>query len=165
MRDTLKPDAENNKKPMRKISTRIIQVAALIGLLDSIYLAYVKIASAPIYCTPGLGDCEVVNASRWSELFGIPLGVYGMAGFGLILLVTTYGMRINWVASYTDLILFGISTTGFFFSLYLTGIEIFVLKTVCQWCLLSAIAITVIFVTTIIRLVVKSPSYIRTGGN
>lgn len=156
---------QNNKKPLRKTSTIIVQIAALIGLLDSMYLAYVKIARAPIYCTPGLGDCEVVNASRWSELFGIPLGVYGMVGFGLILLITTVGRKINWVASYTDLILFGISTAGFLFSLYLTGIEIFVLKTVCQWCLLSAVAMTVIFVTTIIRLVVKSPSYIRTGGN
>ncbi len=156
---------QNNKKPLRKNSTIIVQIAALIGLLDSMYLAYVKIARAPIYCTPGLGDCEVVNASRWSELFGIPLGVYGMVGFGLILLITTYGRRIHWVAAYTDLILFGISTAGFLFSLYLTGIEIFVLKTVCQWCLLSAVAMTVIFVTTIIRLVVKSPSYIRTGGN
>jgi len=156
---------KTNKKTHGRTSTLVIQIAAIVGLLDSIYLAYVKIAKAPIYCTPGLGDCDVVNASRWSELFGIPLGVYGVIGFGLILLVTLFGGKIKRIAPYTDLILFGISIAGFLFSLYLTTIEIFILKTVCQWCLLSAIAMTVIFVTTIIRLVVKSPTYIRTGGN
>jgi len=156
---------KTNKKTHGRTSTLVIQIAAIVGLLDSTYLAYVKIAKAPIYCTPGLGDCDVVNASRWSELFGIPLGVYGVIGFGLILLVTLFSGKIKRISPYTDLILFGISIAGFLFSLYLTTIEIFILKTVCQWCLLSAIAMTVIFVTTIIRLVVKSPTYIRTGGN
>jgi len=156
---------KTNKKTHGRTSTLVIQIAAIVGLLDSTYLAYVKIAKAPIYCTPGLGDCDVVNASRWSTLFGIPLGVYGVIGFGLILLVTFFGGKFKGIAPNTDLILFGISIAGFLFSLYLTTIEIFILKTVCQWCLLSAIAMTVIFVTTIIRLVVKSPTYIRTGGN
>lgn len=148
-----------------KTSTLIILIAAVIGLLDSIYLAYVKIAKAPIYCTPGLGDCDVVNASRWSELFGIPLGIYGIAGFGIILILLTVGLRNKWIFEHVDLVLFGISLAGFLFSVYLTGIEIFILKTVCQWCLLSAIAMSVIFITTIIRLVVKSPTNTASGGN
>lgn len=156
---------ETNKNTQRRTSTFVIQIAAIVGLLDSTYLAYVKIAKAPIYCTPGLGDCDVVNASRWSTLFGIPLGMYGVIGFGLILLVTLFAGKIKGITPYTDLILFGISIAGFLFSLYLTMIEIIMLKTVCQWCLLSAMAMTVIFVTTIIRLVVKSPTYIRSGGN
>lgn len=148
-----------------KTSTLIILIAAVIGLLDSIYLAYVKIAKAPIYCTPGLGDCDVVNASRWSELFGIPLGIYGIAGFGIILILLTVGLRNKWIFEHVDLVLFGISLAGFLFSVYLTGIEIFILKTVCQWCLLSAIAMSVIFITTIFRLVVKSPTNTASGGN
>lgn len=142
----------------------LLQITALVGLLDSIYLAYVKIAKAPIYCTPGLGDCDVVNASRWSEIYGIPLGVYGIAGFGLIFLLITFGKRNRLIAENLDLVLFAISLVGFLFSLYLTAIEIFILRTICQWCLLSAISMTVIFVTTITRLVVKSPSTIGTGG-
>lgn len=156
---------EKPTTPTHKTSTLIILIAAVIGLLDSIYLAYVKIAKAPIYCTPGLGDCDVVNASRWSELFGIPLGIYGIAGFGIILILLTVGLRNKWIFEHVDLVLFGISLAGFLFSVYLTGIEILVLKTVCQWCLLSAIAMSVIFITTIIRLVVKSPTNTASGGN
>ncbi len=150
--------------PIKK-TTVIIKIASIIGLLDSLYLAYVKIAKAPIYCTPGLGDCDVVNASRWSELFGIPLGIYGIAGFGLILLLVTLGIRNQVIRKHVDLALFGISLAGFLFSLYLTSIEVFVLKTYCQWCVLSAAAMSVIFITTIIRLVVKSPTNTASGGN
>lgn len=152
------------KSSRPRTSTLIIQISAVIGLLDSIYLAYVKIAKTPIYCTPGLGDCDVVNASRWSILFGIPLGFYGVVGFGLIFILATFGLRQRAFHPYIDLILFGFSLAGFLFSLYLTSIEIFVLKTVCQWCLLSAMMMSVIFITTIIRLVVKSPSTTASGG-
>jgi uncharacterized membrane protein len=111
-----------------------------------------------------LGHCDVVNASRWSILFGIPLGFYGVVGFGLIFILATFGLRQRAFHPYIDLILFGFSLAGFLFSLYLTSIEIFVLKTVCQWCLLSAMMMSVIFITTIIRLVVKSPSTTASGG-
>jgi len=165
MPDTLKPDDIKMRSPRQKTSILILQISSIIGLLDSIYLAYVKAAKAPIYCIPGLGDCDVVNASRWSELFGIPLGFYGIAGFGLIFALTTFDFRKWSIHQYIDLAIFGFSLAGFLFSLYLTSIEIFVLKTYCQWCILSAIMMSVIFVTIIIRLVVKSPSTTATGGD
>lgn len=150
--------AEQETHPNKNVSIRIIQIAALIGLLDASYLSYIKLFHAPIYCTPGLGECDVVNASRYSVLFGIPLALYGVIGFGLILLIALFGKRILIVAEYVDLMLFGLSLAGFLFSLYLTYLEAFVLHAYCQWCLLSAICMTVIFITAISRLVVKSPS-------
>lgn len=150
--------AEKETHPNKNVSIRIIQIAALIGLLDASYLSYIKLFHAPIYCTPGLGECDVVNASRYSVLFGIPLALYGVIGFGLILLIALFGKRTLIVAEYVDLMLFGLSLAGFLFSLYLTYLEAFVLHAYCQWCLLSAICMTVIFITTISRLVVKSPS-------
>ncbi|MBP9676943.1 MAG: vitamin K epoxide reductase family protein [Anaerolineaceae bacterium] len=146
---------QNNR---RETSLIIIQIAALIGFLDSLYLTYIKVFNAPIYCTPGLGDCDVVNASRYSILFGIPLAVYGMIGFGLVFLITLLDKEHTFIAEYQNLMLFGISFAGFLFSLYLTYLEAFVIRAFCQWCVLSAIAMTVIFITTIVRLVVKSPS-------
>lgn len=140
---------ENNK--------RVIIIASIIGLLDSAYLSYVKLFNTPIYCTPGLGDCDVVNASRWSVLLGIPIAILGFATFLAILLLATLGEKNRFINPYANLMLFGISLIGFLFSLYLTGIEIFILRTYCQWCVLSFILITLIFVASILRLVVKSP--------
>ena len=141
-----------------KTTSSIIRIAAIIGLLDSLYLAYVKLAHTEIYCTPGLGDCDVVNASRWSTLWGIPLGVYGVAGFGVILLISLFGQKLKTLSTYSDLVLFALSLGGFFFSLYLTYIQLFILRGICQCCLLSALMMTVIFIVSVYELVVKSAS-------
>ncbi|HOW92492.1 MAG TPA: vitamin K epoxide reductase family protein [Anaerolineaceae bacterium] len=148
-----------------KTTSSIIRIAAIIGLLDSLYLAYVKLAHTEIYCTPGLGDCDVVNASRWSTLWGIPLGVYGVAGFGVILLISLFGQKLKTLSTYSDLVLFALSLGGFLFSLYLTYIELFILRAICQWCLLSALMMTVIFIVSVYELVVKSAKSINSGGN
>ncbi len=145
-------------------SLLIIWITAVIGLLDSLYLSYVKITSTPIYCTPGLGDCAAVNNSPWSELMGIPVAYLGAAAFGAILLILVLQQASKWIGRNHNFILFGISFTGFLFSLYLTFIELFVLKTVCQWCVLSAISITVIMIAVIIRLNLKTSVFLQTGG-
>jgi uncharacterized membrane protein len=149
----------SNKKSRLEMSQIILVVAAIIGLLDSLYLAYVKLTNTNIYCTPGLGNCDVVNASRYSVLWGIPLGVYGTVAFLMLLCLAVFGKRVKMLALYTELSLFAISLAGFLFSLYLTFIELFVLKAICQWCVLSAIMMTTIFVTTIHKLVVKSAKF------
>lgn len=145
-------------------SNFIIIAAAIIGLLDSLYLSYVKLSGTQIYCTPGLGECDVVNASRWSILWGIPLGVYGVLGYTLLFLIAVFGKKIPFISKDTDLYLFAISLAGFLFSAYLTYLELFVLKAICQWCVLSAIMMTVIFIFSIRNLVVKSAEFNHPGG-
>ncbi len=156
---------KNPDKKRQNFSSNIIRIAAVIGLLDSIYLAYVKLANAEIYCTPGLGDCDVVNASQWSSLWGIPLGVYGVIGFAAILLIASFGNKWKLLTTHNDLILFAISFAGFLFSLYLTYIELFILHAICQWCILSALMMTVIFIVSVYKLVVKSAKFNNSGGN
>jgi len=155
----------NPDKLKPKTTSIIIRIVAAIGLLDSTYLAYVKLANTEIYCTPGLGNCDVVNASQWSTLWGIPLGVYGVAGFGAILLISLFGNRWKMLTDNSNMVIFAISLGGFLFSLYLTYIELFVLRAICQWCILSALMMTVIFIVSVYELVVKSAKSINSGGN
>lgn len=147
---------KNTGKPTQSLSSTIIRIAALIGMLDSIYLAYVKLANTEIYCTPGLGECDVVNASQWSTLFGVPLGIYGVIGFMTLLLIELFAEKIAFLSPHKEILLFALSLAGFLFSLYLTYIELFILHAICQWCVLSALMITVIFIGSILKLVVKS---------
>ncbi len=128
-----------------------IIIAAVIGLAASMYLSIVKLSDIPIYCTPGLGDCDAVNASRWAILFGLPLALYGVAMYLVILLVILLKDKVKYIAQYEKFILFGISCFGFFFSLYLLYLELFVIKAICQWCMVSAISITTIFIISLIR--------------
>jgi uncharacterized membrane protein len=50
------------------------------------------------------------------------------------------------------LIVFGMTLVGFLFSLYLTAIEAFVLNAWCVWCVVSAIAMTLLFGVSFARL-------------
>jgi uncharacterized membrane protein len=130
----------------------LIFIASVIGLLDSGYLSYVKLTQIELYCTPGLGDCASVNASQWSHLFGIPVAYLGFASYLAILLLILFGKKIRIVAPYQEYIFFFITLIGTLFSGYLTYIEAAVLHTYCQWCVLSALMITMLFILSVIKL-------------
>jgi uncharacterized membrane protein len=127
----------------------LIWVTALVGLLTSGYLAYVKVFDTPIYCTPGLGDCTTVNLSRYSELWGIPIAIFGILSYIAILLMVLFGDRLKLVKQYQVLTIFGMSLFGFLYSLYLTYLEIFVIRAICQWCVLSGLCMTIIFAAAV----------------
>lgn len=92
---------------------------------------------------------------------GIPLALYGVAMYVVILLVIVLKDKVKYIAKYDKLILFGISLFGFLFSLYLIYLELFVIKAICQWCMVSAISITTIFIVSIIRLIKQPDQEIR----
>ncbi len=137
---------------MKKGPLLITWIATIAGILDAGYLSYVKLTKVAIYCTPGLGQCDVVNSSPYSFLLGIPLAYLGLLTYFAILFLLVFGEKIEFLKPYSLYLLFGISAFGFLFSLYLTYLEIWVIKAICQWCVLSAILMTVICICTTIRL-------------
>jgi uncharacterized membrane protein len=127
-------------------------IASIIGLLDAGYLSYSKITETKLYCTPGLGDCATVNASQWSSVFGIPVAYLGLATYVAILFLLIFGKKIKIIAPYKEFLLFFITLVGLLFSAYLTYIEAAVLHTYCQWCVLSATMVTLLFIISVIKL-------------
>jgi len=136
---------------MKKI-TIIAIVASIIGFVDSAYLTIIKFTNSPIYCTPGLGDCESVQNSQWATIWGIPIALLGSLAYLALIFCFVFEKRIPVLKQYSQFIIFGISLFGFLYSLFLTYLELFVIHAICQWCILSAICMTVIFIATIIRL-------------
>jgi len=130
----------------------LIYIASIIGLVDAGYLSIAKLTSAQLYCTPGLGDCLTVNASKWSYIFGIPVAYLGFLTYLAIVLLLVLSKRIKLLADYQEYLFFFITLVGILFSAYLTYIEAAVLHTFCQWCVLSAAMMTVLFITAVIKL-------------
>ena len=144
-----------------------IGVLALLGLLVSLYLALYELQiSASLVC-PNAG-CEEVNNSPWVYLFYVPMAVIGLAGYGAILFVdlvwikrrrlvggTTprkprWSQTVPWL--YNPLagipvraILVGLSWFGFLYSLFLTYLELYVIRAICTWCMVSAVLMTATF--------------------
>ena len=134
---------------IKKLRT-ISWITALIGIIDASYLTFIKFTHTPIYCTPGLGDCASVNSSKWSTLWGIPIAVFGLLFYLLVLFLIVFGHKIKFIEPVLNYVLFGICFFGFLFSMYLTYLELFVLHAVCQWCMVSATCATVLFILMIL---------------
>jgi uncharacterized membrane protein len=131
------------------IRRQAIVLLALVGLLVATYLWLYKIgAIGQLQC--GTGSCEYVQASRFAELLGVPVALYGVAGYGLLLGVGLLGLQPRFAADRrVTALLAALATAGFAFTLYLTAIELFVLRAVCRWCVASAAIMTALWVLAV----------------
>jgi len=137
---------------MDKWLYRISVILVVIGLLVSIYMTIYKVTSNDALCL-GSGDCSTVNASRYAEVYGIPVAAIGIAGYFAILLVHWYEKRDKFFEKNGPMLIFGMALTGFLFTLYLIYIEFAILKAYCPFCLASQSAMTIIFIISIFRLI------------
>jgi uncharacterized membrane protein len=129
---------------------------ACLGVLDATYLLIYKLTNNPSLCL-GSGGCHNVNFSPYSEIGGIPVSVFGMVAFIVIVVILLLEPRVKIVQDNGSLAIFGISLAGVAFSAYLTWLEIYVIHAICPFCVASAIIISLIFILAIIRLV-KQPA-------
>src|SRR5512146_2645958 len=127
---------------MRKL---LLMALSLIGLFDSIYLLWEYTSPAhPMVCMGG--GCDAVRASAYSHLGGLPVPIFGVFMYAfLALMVFLYPLLPATFVRLTQFIVVLVSGAGFLFSVYLTGIEAFVLHSWCMWCVLSALLVTAIF--------------------
>lgn len=127
----------------------------IVGLLVSIYMTIYKVTSNDSMCL-GSGDCSTVNASRYSEVNGIPVAVIGILGYVAILGVLIYEKRTPFFQENGTLMIFGMALTGFLFTVWLIYVEVALLKALCPFCLTSQVSMTLIFIMSVIRLI-KNP--------
>jgi uncharacterized membrane protein len=139
--------------PVRNHAPSLFYAIAALSLLGMIVSAvslqrhYAK--SATSYCHFGEQfNCDIVNRSEYSNLMGIPVAGIGLAGYGLLFVLSTfYRSRAE---SPTRLVVAALLGLGF--ALYLTYIEAYVLDT---WCVLCLISLALIAMITILAIVVR----------
>jgi uncharacterized membrane protein len=126
-------------------------VTTLVGLLDSIYLTYIKLSHNEAFCA-GIGDCDVVNTSPYSEIAGIPIALLGTIVYVALVILLFFEESAGFWKNNSRLIFFGLTLVGLLYSAYLTYIEVAVINAICPFCVLSAVAMLVLFVVSILRL-------------
>jgi uncharacterized membrane protein len=136
---------------MSKRLQKITIVLAIIGLFVSIYMTIYKVTSNEAMCV-GSSGCSEVNASRYSEINGIPVAVLGVIGYSVILAILFLEQRQAFFRDNGSMIFFGVSLMGFLFTLYLIYLEIALIKAYCPFCLTSQAVMIVIFIISVIRL-------------
>jgi uncharacterized membrane protein len=135
--------------PLAQRLMNIVAILAVCGItVSSVSLQHHYATSKTAYCDIGEAfNCDIVNRSEYSSIFGIPVALIGMLGYGALAgLATVYRERLD-----TPAMLFGGSAAGAAFALYLTYIEGHVLGV---WCILCLSSLAIISTTTILAAVI-----------
>jgi uncharacterized membrane protein len=127
-------------------------LAALAGLFVSAYLWLYKLgAIGTLSC--GTGGCETVQLSPQSRFLGVEVAAIGVAGYGLLLLLTLASLQPRWSGSLRLLQVIAVLAGGaVLFTLYLKYLELFVIHAICRWCVGSAVLIVGFFTLIVLEL-------------
>jgi uncharacterized membrane protein len=131
------------------MSDRGLELAArglvLVGLGIAGYLSWVHYGGLEPVCVGGGGGCERVQSSTYADVAGVPVALLGLIGYALI------GTSLFFNDERGRLAGAAFALIGFGFSLYLTYLELAVIDAVCQWCVASAVTMTLLVRVMIAR--------------
>ena len=126
------------RNTLNRLDLRVVAIVlAALGMADASYLTVVHYAHIQAICMTGHDGCETVAKLSYSMLGSVPVSLWGLATY-VLLLGTSLGRseraRVAAVA---------LTTIGAAFSYYLTYLELFVIHAICQWCVGSATIMTI----------------------
>lgn len=118
-----------------------------LGFIDATFLTIQHYTSFTLPCSITHG-CELVTTSPYSFILGVPVALLGALYYVGVLLAVYASLEftkphwLKWVAIAT--------TTGFLFSAWFVYLQLFVIHAICQYCMLSALTSTSLFVASVV---------------
>lgn len=130
----------NEKVPL---APYLVLALALIGLGDTLYLAYFQYLNLVPSCA--LEGCEIVLTSAQSKFFGVPWSYIGLVYYiYLFCLAALWCIEPNSRALRLGVVVY--ATAGALYSVYaIFYVQLSVLHALCQFCLISAIVTWLVF--------------------
>lgn len=129
-----------------------LAVLTLAGAGIAGYLTYVHYAGINPVCTAG-GSCEKVQTSVYSELVGVPVALIGLLGY-----ISILGLLTAPETEATRFAMMALTLVGFAFSAYLTYRELYSIHAICEWCVSSAVILTVMAPLSVWRFLRVAPN-------
>ena len=117
-------------------------VLSAAGFVVAGYLTWLKWAGrGALLCVAGSG-CDLVQASRYTVLIGVPTALWGAVLYAAMGVLGGLGLTPRrWLAAFL------LAASGVGFSVYLTALSLFVVGGACVYCLASgAIVVALLFV-------------------
>ena len=118
-------------------------IFAFIGFLDSTYLTILHYENVFPPCTV-IHGCETVLNSQYSVILGVPISLLGSL-FYLLIMFFALAVLLDKRKIFAHG-LFLAAFSGLFVSAVLFFVQFFILKSFCQYCLLSEAITLVIFI-------------------
>jgi uncharacterized membrane protein len=92
-----------------------------------------------------VSGCDEVNTSSYSMIAGIPVALFGVIGFLIIINLNILKLTNKLYYPFYSIL----TSIGFFFGTYLTYLEIVYIKAICFWCFSVYIIMTILFLDAI----------------
>ncbi len=124
-------------------------IFAIVGFGDATYLTIQHFTGGALNCGVH-GGCEIVTSSEYATFFGIPVALFGAFYYLTILLLSVFYLDkkrekvLQFVARLTPL--------GFLASVYFVYLQLFVIHSICYYCMGSAVSSTLLFVVGMVYL-------------
>ena len=130
----------------------IVATLSLAGIFVALYLLFYKLGIIG-NLTCSIGSCETVNLSKWATFLGAPVAAWGVGFYIVMFALSLLSLQDRYVDSVgMSKTLTLVSASGVAFSAWLTYLELFVIHAICQWCVVSAIIVSIIFVFALLDL-------------
>jgi uncharacterized membrane protein len=126
---------------------RAIAFLAAIGIGVAAYIAIVEGGGGAPACLAGGSGCETVAKSSYSHVAGVNIAVFGIVAYVLLLASAFFANDTARLGG------FAVALGGFGYSVFLTYLEIFKIEAICQWCVASAVLMTILFLLNATRLI------------
>ena len=121
-------------------------IVSFVGIVDTIYVTINHYKGAVPPCAL-LNGCETVLTSKYSEVFGVPIALFGALFYSAVFLFSLAYLKTK---NNKIIIVFLVLTAlAFLMSLFFIYLQFFVIKAVCEYCLISAAASTILFATSV----------------
>ncbi len=126
---------------------RLIAFVAALGIGVATYITIADSGGGAPACLAGGSGCQTVADSTYSHIAGVNIAVFGIVGYVVLLASAFFA---NDAARFAG---FATALGGFGFSVYLTYLELFKIEAICQWCVASAMLMTILFLLNATRLI------------
>ncbi|MBI2048656.1 MAG: vitamin K epoxide reductase family protein [Parcubacteria group bacterium] len=125
---------------------QVIIALATLGIADTLYLYVSHVRGDSLACSI-LDGCNVVAASPYSYLFGVPLSLLGLIFYIGVLGV---GIGLSMHVRHAKNALYIAAVIGMLLSFCFSCIQIFLIGAWCIYCIFSALICIVLFIMAIV---------------
>ena len=122
----------------------LIGLFAVAGLGIMVYLTYIHFSEVQSFCDISeVISCDIVTTGIYSEIFGLPVSILGLGYFSIILLLLFLNKKKDVFRHIFFITLFVLIP-----SLYLSTLELFVIKAFCILCETSKVLMVAVLITS-----------------
>ena len=119
-------------------------VFALLGALIAAYLWLFHLGLSELLCP--IKGCEVVQKSVYSSILGVPVATLGFFAFLGLFVVGVWSTLLE--RAQGERIAFAVSSMGMLAYVWFTYLELFVIRAICFWCVVSSLMMLGVWISS-----------------